>query len=169
MRIYLVRTSLLWASTLLFAPIAGRAQLPGDSATLQIRRTAFAPSLHVSLDSSYQTWSGTLVRDLSLGQGSPQGISTRVQIKFRMWLADGTPLMPADTATFVIGRGAFIRGLEEGVNGMRVGGLRQLVIPSLAGWGHAGRKNVPSNAVLVAEVSLIGAADDSAHPVRLIR
>ena len=148
--------------SLLAAPEIGHTQPPADSATLQIRRITFAPWLHVNLFSSYQTWSGTFVRDLLPGNGLPQGLSSNVRITLRMWLADGTPIInpaqPSDTVRFVIGRGALIRGIEEGVTGMRLGGVRQLVIPSIAGFGPAGRNSVPPNAVLVAEVALIGAA-----------
>src|SRR5438105_2078799 len=157
---------LLWAF-LVAASSAAKAQPPADSATLQIRQTTFAPWLKVDLASSYQTWSGTFVRDLLPGHGSPQGLSSKVRIKFRMWLADGTPLLnPSDTASFVIGRGVLIRGLEEGVMGMRLGGLRQLVMRSVAGWGLAARPEIPANAVLVAEVSLIEVAYDAARSVR---
>jgi FKBP-type peptidyl-prolyl cis-trans isomerase FkpA len=146
----------------LSAPSSGLAQPPADSATLQIRHTTFAPWLHVNLFYSYQTWSGTFVRDLLPGNGLPMGLSSNVRITLRMWLADGTPIInpaqPGDTVWLVIGRGSFIRGVEEGITGMRLGGVRQLVIPSIAGFGPAGRNSVPPNAVLIAEVALVGAA-----------
>ena len=156
------------------APSAGRAQLPTDSATLHIRQTAFAPWLRVNLDSSHQTWSGTFVRDLVPGRGSPVGRLRGVRVVLHMWLADGTPILDPvrgvvaiDTVAFRVGQGAVIRGLDEGVNGMGLGGVRQLVIPSAAGWGRTGRNAVPPNAVLVAEVKLLMAAyDDSVRVVR---
>jgi FKBP-type peptidyl-prolyl cis-trans isomerase FkpA len=143
-------------------PSIGHTQPPVDSATLQIRNTIFAPWLRVNLFSSYQTWSGTFVRELFPGTGSPYGASSNVRITLRMWLADGTPIInfaqPSDTVRFVIGRGTLIRGIEEGVIGMRMGAVRQLVIPSVAAFGPAGRNGVPPKAVLVAEVALIGVA-----------
>src|SRR5690242_21848275 len=72
-----------------------------------------------------------------------------------------------DTVTFVLGRGNVIRGLEEGIRGMRLGGVRQLVIPSTAGFGHEGRLNVPPDAVLVAEARLLSAAFDPTRPAKL--
>jgi hypothetical protein len=154
--------AILLTVSLLATPSIGQTQPPADSATLQIRHTTFAPWLHVNLFSSYQTWSGTFVRELLPGTGPVQGLSSSVKITVRMWLADGTPLInpiqPSDTVRFIVGRGTLIRGIEEGVTGMRLGGVRQLVIPSIAGFGPAGRNSVPPNAVLVAEVALIGAA-----------
>ena len=142
-----------------------------DSATAEVRHAVFAPWLGVDLDHSRQTWSGTFVRDVVEGQGSPLGTMRGVKIQLRMWLADGTPVVDptggasqgavprsADTVSFVLGRGVVIRGLDEGVRGMRPGSVRQLVIPSSAGFGHTGRLNVPPNTVLVAEAKLLGAA-----------
>lgn len=172
-----MRTSLavpmLLSIALVAAPSLVRGQLPVDAATAEIRRTVFAPSLHVDLAASRQTWSGTFVRDLVQGSGLPFGLTNRVRIKFRVWRADGSPtamgqrddIVPrdsSDTVTFVIGRGALSRGLEEGVKGMQRGGVRQLVIPSIAAWGTVGRGDVLPNTVLVAEVTLIGSADERA-------
>lgn len=171
MRTYLP-VELLWLVFILGATSPGRAQPPADAATFQIRQTVFAPSLHVNLDSSYQTWSGTFVRDLVPGNGIPQGLLSKVRIKFRIWLADGQLLADgtipnlADTVTFELGRGALIRGLDEGSRGMRLGGVRQLIIPSIAGWGPAGHGNIPPNAVVVAEVALIQVPNDSARVIR---
>lgn len=152
---------------LVVTPCTGRAQPSVDSATLQIRRTTFAPWLRVNLFSSYQTWSGTFVRDLLPGRGFPQGVSSRVRVQYRMWLADGTPILnPNDTVMFVVGRGTMIRGIEEGVMGMQLGGVRQLVIPSLAAFGSSGRDAIPPNAVIVAEVALVGVAYDAARVSR---
>jgi len=164
--------AILFFVMMLGSPSAGRAQPVADAATVQIRQTVFAPWLHVNIDSSYQTPSGTFVRDLVLGNGVPQGLFSTVRIKFRMWLADGRLLMdgalsnPADTITVVVGRGALIRGLDEGIKGMRLGGVRQLIIPSVAGWGPAGRVGVPPNAVVVAEVRLTEVVPGAEHAAR---
>lgn len=154
-----------------------------DSATAEVRRTVFAPWLGVDLKHSRQTWSGTFVRDLVEGQGGPPPENMHgAQIALRLWLADGTPvidpardanlLLPTirrsgDTISFVLGRGIVTRGLDEGIRGMRLGGVRQLVIPSSAGFGHEGRLNVPPNAVLLAEAKLLSAAYDPTRPATL--
>ena len=170
--------------------VLGLASLPlhlhaqaADSATAQVRRTVFAPWLGVDLEHSRQTWSGTFVRDVVEGRGGPPPETMHgAQIALRLWLADGTPVIdPArdpnllqptirrsgDTVTFVLGRGMVIRGLDEGIRGMRIGGVRQLVIPSSAGFGREGRLNVPPDAVLVAEARLLSAAYDPTRPAAL--
>lgn len=58
--------------------------------------------------------------------------------------------------TFIIGQGKVIRGWEQGVVGMRVGGTRKLVIPPHLGYGEAGSPpNIPGNATLFFEIELL--------------
>jgi peptidylprolyl isomerase len=55
----------------------------------------------------------------------------------------------------VLGAGDVIRGWEEGLVGMRVGGRRQLIIPSRLGYGATGSGTIPPNSILVFTIDLV--------------
>ena len=54
--------------------------------------------------------------------------------------------------TFVVGAGQLIRGFEQGVIGMRVGGTRRVVMPPDLAYGAAGNQSIPPNATLIFEI-----------------
>ena len=61
--------------------------------------------------------------------------------------------------SFVLGAGAVIPGWDQGLVGLKVGGVRQLVIPPDLAYGAAGRGPIPPNATLLFEVELLAVAD----------
>jgi FKBP-type peptidyl-prolyl cis-trans isomerase len=76
------------------------------------------------------------------------------------WLTDGTmfdsSLNRGETFPFQLGAGRVIKGWDEGVAGMRIGGKRQLLIPPTLGYGAQGAGGViPPNATLIFEVELV--------------
>ena len=109
------------------------------------------------------TDSGLKIEDLVLGDGDEAVAGGRVRVHYTGWLDTGEKFDSSrdrnDPFSFPLGAGHVIRGWDEGVAGMKVGGQRRLTIPPHLGYGAAGAGGViPPNATLVFEVELLGVA-----------
>jgi peptidylprolyl isomerase len=106
------------------------------------------------------TDSGLKYVDLEVGEGPAPEEGQTVSVHYTGWLEDGTKfdssLDRGQPFSFVLGAGRVIRGWDEGVATMKVGGKRQLVIPPDLGYGETGAGEViPPNATLIFEVELL--------------
>lgn len=120
----------------------------------------YASSLGVDLKAMHQTGDGLYLQDLTPGDGPPAAAGDRVSMAYTGWLPDGRKFDSTGEGgapyTFVLGRGSVIQGWDEGVAGMRVGGVRRLVIPPALGYGATGSGGViPPNSTLVFEVKMV--------------
>jgi FKBP-type peptidyl-prolyl cis-trans isomerase len=110
----------------------------------------------VKTDSGLQYW------DIRIGTGQTAKEGSRVRVHYTGWLTNGKKFdSSVDAGTpfdFTIGNGEVIKGWEEGVSGMRVGGKRQLRIPPSLGYGAEGTPDgtIPPNATLIFDVQLLG-------------
>ena len=101
--------------------------------------------------------------DLRVGTGTVASAGRSLSVNYTGWLYD--PSRPDNKGTqfdtgsysFVLGAGTVIRGWDTGVVGMRVGGLRRLIIPPELGYGAsgAGQGRIPPNASLVFDIELL--------------
>jgi peptidylprolyl isomerase len=105
------------------------------------------------------TRSGLRYRDDVVGQGAEATDGRQVSVLYVGTLVNGTQFDANQDRTrplqFTLGRGEVVRGWEEGIKGMKVGGKRHLVIPSELAYGSAGNGPVPANATLVFDVELL--------------
>ncbi len=98
--------------------------------------------------------------DLVEGDGPVAGNGQMVTVHYTGWLEDGTKfdssLDRGDPFRFNLGLGQVIAGWDSGVRGMKVGGVRQLIIPANLAYGERGAGGViPPNASLIFEVELL--------------
>jgi FKBP-type peptidyl-prolyl cis-trans isomerase FkpA len=124
-----------------------------------VEETEFDPNLAINLQAMERTGTGLYIQDIVTGDGTEVRPGHRVQIYYIGWLADGTAIdvtaPPEDPVEFRVGEGRLIQGLEQGVQGMRPGGQRRMVIPPALGYGSRQPAPVPPNSVLVFLVELV--------------
>ena len=108
-----------------------------------------------------KTTSGLMIEDLVVGTGSAAGAGQQVSVHYTGWLMNGTKFDSSKDRgrafQFSLGKGEVIRGWDEGVAGMKIGGKRTLTIPPAYGYGARGAGGViPPNATLIFDVELLG-------------
>ena len=110
--------------------------------------------------SEVTTESGLKYEDLVQGDGAEATAGKRVSVHYTGWLTDGSKFDSSvdrnSPFQFSLGAGMVIRGWDEGVQGMKIGGKRKLTIPPQLGYGERGAGGViPPNATLVFDVELL--------------
>lgn len=131
---------------------------PGTAADLLAEPAPVAPAEGQA--APVTTASGLQYTDLVEGTGAMPKPGQRVTVHYTGTLEDGTQFDSSRDRgrpfTFQIGVGQVIKGWDEGVGTMRVGGRRQLVIPPELGYGSRGAGGViPANATLLFDVELL--------------
>jgi len=142
----------------LVAVVSGCAATPWEGSELDPARVTFAPELSVDLAAMDRTPSGLYVQDLNEGTGPVATRTGLVSVHYVGWLPDGTVFdtsVGGDPMHFRLGGNEVIKGWNEGIPGMKVGGRRRLVVrPGLA-YGSRSVGRVPSGATLVFELQLV--------------
>ncbi|MEN8173504.1 MAG: FKBP-type peptidyl-prolyl cis-trans isomerase [Chloroflexota bacterium] len=112
-------------------------------------------------DDAYTTSDSSLkYYDIKDGQGNAAEAGQTVVVHYTGWLEDGTQFDSSwefgQPFTFELGSGQVIAGWDEGVAGMQINGIRQLVIPAELGYGATGAGDIiPPDATLIFRVQLI--------------
>jgi len=107
------------------------------------------------------TKSGLQYKDIVAGKGAEAVEGARVKVHYKGWLDDGKVFDESrqhgtEPFAFTIGAGQVIKGWDEGVAGMKVGGTRELIIPPSIGYGDQDMGKIPPNSTLHFKVELVG-------------
>jgi len=132
---------------------------PGTYSTDPATAT-YAAALNVNIATMTKTASGLYYKDLTPGTGTTATAGYTARVEYTGWLTNGYQFDTSVGKTpayfeFLINAGHVIKGWDEGVAGMKVGGKRQLVIPPELGYGTTGSGAIPPNAILVFEITLL--------------
>ncbi|HUU53278.1 MAG TPA: FKBP-type peptidyl-prolyl cis-trans isomerase [Armatimonadota bacterium] len=104
--------------------------------------------------------SGLEYIDAKVGEGAEAKSGQLVSVHYTGWLLNGTKFDSSvdrgQPFEFPLGAGQVIKGWDEGVAGMKVGGLRKLIIPPYLGYGSRDKGAIPPNSTLIFEVELLG-------------
>jgi len=115
----------------------------------------------VSCSKEKQTMSnGLVIEDLKIGDGKEVEKFNIVTVNYTGLLEDGTKfdssLNPGRTPfRFTVGAGQVIKGWDEGLMGMKIGGKRKLTIPPDLGYGSRDNGPIPANSTLTFEIDLL--------------
>jgi FKBP-type peptidyl-prolyl cis-trans isomerase FkpA len=103
--------------------------------------------------------------DVVVGTGDPVSSTATVQVDYTGWLYDASQpdhkglqfdsSIGATPFTFTIGTGEVIKGWDNGVPGMKVGGVRRLVVPPSLAYGATRSGPIPPNSTLVFDITLL--------------
>ena len=111
-------------------------------------------------DQAVTTESGLKYVDVVVGTGRQPEVGDTASVHYTGWLADGKKFDSSvdrkEPFSFRVGAGQVIKGWDEGVMGMKIGGKRKLTIPPQLGYGARGAGGViPPNATLTFDVELL--------------
>ena len=138
------------AAVLMSACAGGPAPVTDD-----IPASAISPSLGVDLTEYTRTPEGLFYKDMAIGEGAVADARSKVTVAYRGLIANGTQVDSSTGLTFKMGSGQVIKGWQIGLQGMRAGGARILVIPPHLGYGWKEVGAIPPNSILLFRVQLI--------------
>lgn len=129
-----------------------------------VQATKFAPPVtDVKKFVFMQTLSdGLKIEDLAIGKGDVPSAGQHVIVNYTGWLTSGKVFdsshLVHQPQIFRLGRGQVIKGWDEGMATMRVGGIRQLVVPAKLAYGKKGNAadGIPPNSILIFRIHLLG-------------
>lgn len=119
------------------------------------------PSSHATpKEASMSNTTGLQITDVKEGTGPVASAGDRVEVQYTGWLQNGTKFDSSrdrnEPFNFILGRAQVIKGWDQGVAGMKVGGERKLIIPPDLAYGSRGAGGViPPDATLTFDVELL--------------
>jgi peptidylprolyl isomerase len=156
------RKSLFIAVSVLVAVVCCAQTQTTHTTTKKPTTTAPNPNMPTKVTGEgTKTASGLQYWEIKAGTGATAAAGQKVKVDYTGWLTNGkkfdSSVGTGHPFEFTLGAGQVIKGWDEGVAGMKVGGKRQLRIPPDLAYGDHGAAGViPPNATLIFDVQLLG-------------
>jgi peptidylprolyl isomerase len=132
---------------------------PGTTTPANAIITTQPATTGANMENVITTADGLQMQDLAVGSGQEVKSGDTVTVQYLGTLIDGTKFDSSydrnQPFTTQIGVGQVIKGWDEGIVGMKVGGKRKLTIPPALGYGNQAAGSIPPNSTLVFEVELL--------------
>jgi peptidylprolyl isomerase len=143
------------------ATVAAQTRPPASSASAGSAAGAPTGAMPEVAGTPVTTPSGLSYIDVTVGGGATPQAGQTVQVHYTGWLESNGQKFDSSVDrgqpfSFSLGAGQVIKGWDEGVASMHVGGKRRLIIPPDLAYGAAGRASIPPNATLIFDVELLG-------------
>lgn len=145
---------------LVLGAVFGLSSLMGDSSTVAGENSETQLSAVSGSAALITTSSGLQYEEIQVGTGETAEAGMVVSAHYTGTFPDGnvfdSSVPRGEPFEFTLGTGQVIKGWDEGIQGMKVGGKRKLVVPPELGYGQSGIGPIPPNATLHFDVELIG-------------
>lgn len=150
-----------WVAVAIAVIFVGYTLFGGDIMSLFQKNTMNDDALAAIAGSN--TAGGVIINDIAVGQGNEVKIGQLVSVHYILSLSDGTVIQNSkDFGTpfqFTLGAGEVIPGWEQGFAGMKVGGVRTIVIPPELAYGSNQAGPIPPNSTLIFTIEVIDTTD----------
>ena len=138
------------------APNAAAAEMPEPGKPGEI---TFKPPFDGEPASKQDLGDGLIIEDFVVGDGDPVVDGGMITVHYTGYLRTGATFDDSTVrgvpASFTIGKGGVIKGWDQGMKGMKVGGKRRIHVPAALGYGPRGRGKIPPDSDLVFTVELL--------------
>lgn len=126
--------------------------------SVSVEEQQWAPSLNIDLATMTKLASGVYIKDNVVGTGTAVSGTPTVSFYYSGYLASGVQFDSnvGQATPLQYELSGLILGLNSGLQGMKVGGKRRLIIPAALAYGQTGQGSVPPNANLVFDIELVG-------------